>query len=91
MRAFIVRPFGLKNDIDFDRVDAELILPALQKLGIDGGTTGVVIEAGSTSRPRRGRVSEEAGADSMSGDASVALLDMEHFVQDRRDRAVVRA
>ncbi len=47
MRAFVVRPFGLKNSIDFDRVDAELIQPALQKLGIDGGTTGLVIEAGN--------------------------------------------
>ena len=47
MRAFIVRPFGHKNGIDFDRVDTELIQPALQKLAIDGGTTGLVIEAGN--------------------------------------------
>ena len=47
MRAFVVRPFGVKDGIDFNRVDAELIQPALQKLGIDGGTTGLVIEAGN--------------------------------------------
>ena len=47
MRAFIVRPFGVKNDIDFERVEAELIRPALEMLGIDGGTTGEVIEAGN--------------------------------------------
>jgi tetratricopeptide repeat protein len=47
MRAFIVRPFEVKNGIDFDRVDTELIQPALRKLAIDGGTTGLVIEAGN--------------------------------------------
>ena len=47
MRAFIVRPFGVKSGIDFDRVDTELIQPALLKLLIDGGTTGLVIEAGN--------------------------------------------
>ncbi|HTE05007.1 MAG TPA: tetratricopeptide repeat-containing protein [Planctomycetota bacterium] len=39
MRAFIVRPFGTKSDIDFERVERELILPALQAVGLDGGTT----------------------------------------------------
>jgi tetratricopeptide (TPR) repeat protein len=47
MRAFIVRPFGVKSGIDFDRVDTELIQPALRELLIDGGTTGLVIEAGN--------------------------------------------
>ena len=47
MRAFIVRPFGVKNGIDFDRVESELIRPALVVLGLDGGTTGEVIEAGN--------------------------------------------
>jgi hypothetical protein len=32
--AFIVRPFGTKAGIDFDRVDAELLKPALSTLGI---------------------------------------------------------
>jgi hypothetical protein len=47
MRAFIVRPFRVKNGIDFERVESELIKPVLEKLGIDGGTTGEVIEAGN--------------------------------------------
>jgi hypothetical protein len=47
MRAFVVRPFGTKNDIDFDRVHRELVGPALQRLGIDGGTTAQFLEAGN--------------------------------------------
>ncbi len=47
MRAFIIRPFGTKAGIDFDKVDAELIAPALERLKLEGGTTGKVIEAGN--------------------------------------------
>ncbi|MCI0434499.1 MAG: hypothetical protein L0271_12790 [Gemmatimonadetes bacterium] len=46
MRAFIVRPFGKRTtsgktpvEIDFDRVEAELIAPALEHHGIEGRTT----------------------------------------------------
>jgi hypothetical protein len=39
MRAFIIRPFGTKNDINFDAVEANLIDPALNRLGITGRTT----------------------------------------------------
>jgi hypothetical protein len=39
MRAFIIRPFGKKNDIDFDDVEQKLIDPALNRLGITGRTT----------------------------------------------------
>jgi hypothetical protein len=46
-RAFIVRPFGVKSGIDFDRVERELIVPALQRLGIGGGTTGDILRAGN--------------------------------------------
>jgi len=51
-RAFIVRPFGRKkdgqgNEIDFDRVERELIAPALERLGIEGRTTIDIIEAGN--------------------------------------------
>src|SRR3954452_7844196 len=35
MRAYILRPFGTKEGIDFDRVEATLIRPALAQLGID--------------------------------------------------------
>lgn len=47
MHAFIVRPFGTKNGIDFDRVEKELIRPALEEVGFSGGTTGEFIEQGN--------------------------------------------
>lgn len=47
MHAFIVRPFGTKNGIDFDRVDQELISPALEKCGFSGGTTVEFIQQGN--------------------------------------------
>jgi hypothetical protein len=51
-RAFIIRPFGKKKDragreIDFDRVQAVLIDPALKSVGLGGSTTGEIIEAGN--------------------------------------------
>lgn len=45
--AFIVRPFGVKDDIDFDGVHAKLISPALAKAGIAGNTTESIFEAGN--------------------------------------------
>jgi tetratricopeptide repeat protein len=47
MRAFIVRPFGIKNKIDFDKVEADLIGPALTSLGIEGRTTGTIMAPGN--------------------------------------------
>lgn len=53
MRAFFVRPFGTKEGIDFDEVEAKLIRPALECLRnryaipIDGGTTGEFIRQGN--------------------------------------------
>lgn len=47
MRAFIIRPFGEKQGIDFDSVEAKLIKPVLRRLDLAGGTTGEVIEAGN--------------------------------------------
>jgi len=47
LRAFIVRPFGIKNDIDFDRVERELIDPALTAVGIEGRTTGEIVKQGN--------------------------------------------
>jgi hypothetical protein len=51
-RAFIIRPFGKKTDragreIDFEKISAELIEPALKAAGLGGGTTGEIIEAGN--------------------------------------------
>lgn len=52
MRAFIVRPFGKKEDdkgieIDFDAVERLLIDPVLTRLGVTGRTTGEVISQGN--------------------------------------------
>ena len=47
MRAFVVRSFGTKRGIDFEKVHRELIGPALARIGAGGGTTGEVIEAGN--------------------------------------------
>jgi hypothetical protein len=59
MDVFIVRPFGVKKvlkenkdaapsavEIDFEKIQRELIDPALQLLKLDGGTTGKIFEAG---------------------------------------------
>jgi hypothetical protein len=47
MHAFIVRPFGIKNGIDFDKVDRELISPALDRLQMTGRTTQEITHAGN--------------------------------------------
>lgn len=36
MQAFIVRPFGRKEGIDFDRVEELLVGPGLEEAGIAG-------------------------------------------------------
>jgi len=46
-RAFIVRPFGTKEGIDFEHVQRELLTPALESLGIEGSTTGELVHAGN--------------------------------------------
>ncbi len=49
MRAFIIRPFGEKEGVDFDLVEERLIGPALdaQPERIQGRTTGDIISAGN--------------------------------------------
>ena len=47
MRAFIVRPFGTRDGIAFDRVESELIAPVLDELGISGRTTQEIARAGN--------------------------------------------
>ena len=47
IRAFIIRPFGVKNGVDFDAVDAKLIQPALAQIGIAGNTTTEIVEQGN--------------------------------------------
>jgi hypothetical protein len=47
MLAFIVRPFGPRGGIDFDRVERELIDPVLSDLDIEGRTTQPIARAGN--------------------------------------------
>ena len=46
-KAFIVRPFGIKSEVDFDKVDKELIQPALKLAGVNGSTTASIVEQGN--------------------------------------------
>ena len=47
MRAFIIRPFGTKQGIDFDQVARTLIGPALTALGLSGRDTIEILEQGN--------------------------------------------
>jgi len=52
MRVFIIRPFGVKNGVDFDAVDRELIQGALtllrqQGIHLEGGGTGQISRQGN--------------------------------------------
>lgn len=49
MRAFIIRPFGEKYGVDFEKVHEQLIRPALsaQHIDIAGDTTTEIVEAGN--------------------------------------------
>ena len=47
LNLFIVRPFGMKSGIDFDRVEKELLRPAMELAGLTGGTTGEFIQQGN--------------------------------------------
>jgi len=47
LNVFIVRPFGNKNGIDFDKIEKELIRPAMQQAGLTGGTTGEFLQQGN--------------------------------------------
>ena len=47
MRAFVVRPFGTQGGVDFERVQRDLIEPALRTLRIDGDTTQEIAQAGN--------------------------------------------
>src|SRR5262249_40926206 len=46
-RAFIVRPFGVKEGIDFEEVERKLIAPALNACGTEGRTTAEITRQGN--------------------------------------------
>ena len=101
MRVFIVRPFGnrsvVKKDkstgvissvnFDFDKVERELIKPAMKQLNLSGGTTGEVFEAGDI---REDMFSELLIADIVIADISIYNanvfyeLGIRHALRDKR-------
>jgi hypothetical protein len=73
MRAFVIRPFGEKMDsagakIDFEQVHTALIAPALKAAGIEGGTTGEIIDCGNIREDMFARIIE---ADIVMADVTV--------------------
>jgi len=47
LNVFIVRPFGSKNGIDFDKVERDLVRPAMEAAGLSGGSTGEFLQQGN--------------------------------------------
>ena len=47
LRAFIIRPFGEKEGIDFDRVEEALLAPALHQVHVSGRTTLDILRQGN--------------------------------------------
>lgn len=86
MRAFIVRPFGTKKGIDFDRVERELIDPALTKFDVTGRTTVDIMEAGNirTDRFQQLLVADLVIADISTNNANAFYeLGIRHALRDR--------
>jgi tetratricopeptide (TPR) repeat protein len=86
MRAFIIRPFGTKNDINFDEVERLLIAPALKRIGAEGGTTIDIIEAGNIREDmfRRLLTADLVVADLSIHNANVFYeLGIRHALRDR--------
>ena len=86
MRAFIVRPFGTKEGINFDEVERQLIAPALKKIGVEGGTTIDIVEAGNIREDmfRRLLTADLVVADVSIHNANVFYeLGIRHALRDR--------
>ena len=90
-RAFVIRPFNIKSNKDgetmnFEVVHNELIVPALDKLGFSGGTTGEFLQQGSI---REDMFREIISADLVIADISVHNanafyeLGIRHALRDR--------
>src|SRR5215813_7836663 len=70
-RVFIVRPFGTREGIDFDAVEAKLIQPAIRgvrSVELEGGTTLPIIEQGNI---REDMFRELVAADLVIADLSI--------------------
>jgi len=86
MRAFIIRPFGVKSGIDFERVERELIAPALDDLKVSGRTTGEILEAGNirTDMFQQLLVADLVVADISTNNANAFYeLGIRHALRDR--------
>lgn len=90
-RAFIVRPFKVKlnragEELDFERIDRELITPVLTQLGFSGGTTGEFVQQGNI---REDMFRELLAADLVIADISIHNanafyeLGIRHGMRDR--------
>lgn len=87
LRAFIVRPFGVKSEIDFDRVERELISPALDAVGAKGRTTGEILKQGNirTDMFQRLLTADLVVADLSIHNANVFYeLGIRHSLQEKR-------
>ena len=93
MRAFVIRGFGEKAGVNFDWVHQELIKPALETVGLEGGTTGEIVEAGNI---RDDVIRELVMADLVVADVSIHNanvfyeLGIRHAVQ-KRATVLIRA
>ena len=90
-RAFIVRPFETKEvspgrNVDFERVERELIAPALEKLRIHGRTTAEILHQGEIQSDMFHRLmtAQLVIADVSMANANVFYeLGIRHALQDR--------
>jgi hypothetical protein len=86
---FIVRPFNIKEGIDFDAVEARLIRPVIDELKFQGGTTGEFAHAGSI---RADMMQELLLADIVIADISIHNANVYYELGVRhalRDKATV--
>src|SRR6185503_7325371 len=85
--AFIIRPFGIKKGIDFDKVESELIDPALTALDIEGRTTGDSLKQGNirTEMFQRLLTADVVIVDISIGNANVYYeLGIRHALRNKR-------
>jgi len=86
---FIVRPFDVKEGIDFKAVESALISPVLAELGFAGGTTGEFVHAGNI---RADMMQELLLADIVIADISIHNANVYYELGVRhalRDKATV--
>jgi tetratricopeptide (TPR) repeat protein len=85
--AFIIRPFGTKKGIDFNKVEDELIDPALKALDLSGRTTGDSLKQGNirTDMFQRLLMADVVIVDISIGNANVYYeLGIRHALRNKR-------